>query len=105
GLMGESADGGCQEYIVAEERQLHPLPPQLGFEQGACIPIAYVTAWQMLVGKAKVKPGETILVHAAGSGVSIASIQIAKLHGMQIFVTSASEEKLQRAKVLGAHRF
>jgi len=105
GLLGETTDGGCQEYIAVHERQVHLLPHQISFEHGACIPITYVTAWQMLVGKAQVQPGETILIHGAGSGVSIACIQIAKLHGMQIFVTSSSEEKLQRAKVLGAHRF
>lgn len=105
GLLGETADGGCQEYLSVPERQIHLLPSQISFEQAACIPITYVTAWQMLVGKARVKPGETILIHAAGSGVSVACIQIARLHGMQIFVTSSSEEKLQRAKLLGAHRF
>jgi NADPH:quinone reductase-like Zn-dependent oxidoreductase len=105
GLLGETTDGGCQEYIAVHEQQVHALPPQLTFEQAACIPITFVTAWQMLVGKCQVRPGETILIHAAGSGVSVACIQIARLHGMQIYVTSTSEEKLQRAKVLGAHRF
>jgi NADPH:quinone reductase-like Zn-dependent oxidoreductase len=105
GLMGETVDGGLQEYVSVQEGQLFQLPPQISFEQGACIPIAYVTAWQMLVGKAKVRPGETVLIHGAGSGVSVACIQIAKMHGMQIYVTSNSEEKLGRAKLLGAHRF
>lgn len=105
GLMGETGDGGCQEYISVHERQVHPLPPQISFEHGACIPIAYVTAWQMLVDKARIKPGESILIHSAGSGVSVACLQIAKLFGMQIYITSASEEKLQRAKVMGGHRF
>lgn len=105
GLLGETESGGCQEYVTIHESRVHALPSQLSFEQGACIPIAYVTAWQMLVGKAKIRPGETVLVHAAGSGVSIAALQIAKMHGLQIYVTSSSEQKLQRAKVLGAHRF
>lgn len=105
GLLGETTDGGCQEYIAVEERQVHHLPQSLTFEHGACIPINYVTAWQMLVSKAKIRPGETILIHGAGSGVSIASIFIAKMHGMQIFVTSSSEEKLQRARTIGGHRF
>lgn len=105
GLLGETTDGGCQEYINVHERQVHHLPPQVSFEHGACIPITYVTAWQMLVGKAQIKPGETILIHAAGSGVSVACIQIARLFNMQIFVTSSAEEKLQRARMLGAHRF
>lgn len=105
GLLGESADGGCQEYFAADARQVHALPDRLTFEQGACIPIACVTAWHMLVEKARIQAGETILIHAAGSGVSIACLQIAKMHGLQIYVTSTSDEKLQRAKTLGAHRF
>ena len=105
GLMGETADGGCQEQIVVDESRVYALPTQVTFEQGACLPIAYVTAWEMLVGKAHAHQGETILIHAAGSGVSVAAIQIAKLLGLQIIVTSSSEAKLQRAKSLGAHRF
>lgn len=105
GLLGETADGGCQDYIAVEESQAHALPSQLTFEQGACIPINYVTAWQMLVRKAAIRPGETVLIHGAGSGVTIASIMIAKMHGCQIFVTSSSEEKLQRARLVGGHRF
>ena len=105
GLLGETADGGCQEYLAVHERQVHILPKQLTFEQGACIPINFVTAWQMLVGKARIQPGETILIHGAGSGVSVACIQIAKMHGLQVFITSSSEEKLQRARLIGGHRF
>jgi NADPH:quinone reductase-like Zn-dependent oxidoreductase len=102
GLLGESADGGCQEYIAVEERQVHLLPSQLSFEQGACIPIAYVTSWQMLLSKAHIQAGQSILIHAAGSGVSVACIQIAKLHGLKIFVTSTSDKKIEHAvKVLG----
>ncbi|MBI3555527.1 MAG: zinc-binding dehydrogenase [Deltaproteobacteria bacterium] len=105
GLLGETDDGGCQEYLAVHERQVSILPSQLTFEQGACIPINFVTAWQMLVGKAGIRPGETILIHGAGSGVSVACIQIAKMHGLQIFVTSSSEEKLQRTRLIGGHRF
>jgi NADPH:quinone reductase-like Zn-dependent oxidoreductase len=105
GLLGETRDGGCQEYISVPGQLVHTLPSNLTFEQGACIPIAYVTAWQMLVGKAKVQQGETILIHAAGSGVSVACIQIARKFGLQIYVTSTSDDKLQHARNLGAHRF
>ncbi len=105
GLLGESCDGGCQEYIAVESRQVHKLSDKITFEQAACIPIAYVTAWHMLVEKAKLKAGQTILIHAAGSGVSVACIQIAKKIGAQVIVTSTSDEKLQRAKALKADRF
>ncbi len=105
GLLGETSDGGCCEYIAVEQRQLYHLAPSISFEQAACIPVAFVTAWQMLVKKAAIQPGQTILIHGAGSGVSVASIQIAKMFGLQVYVTSSSEEKLSRAKSLGAHRF
>lgn len=105
GLLGESCDGGSQEYINVESRQVHKLSDKIAFEQAACIPIAYVTAWHMLVEKAKLQSGQTVLIHAAGSGVSVACIQIAKKLGAQVFVTSTSEDKLQRAKALKADRF
>lgn len=105
GLRGESQDGGLQEYVAVPASNVHLLPNNVNFEHGACIPVAYVTAWHMLVQKAKIKEGDKILIHAAGSGVSVACIQIAKLFKAQIYVTSTSEEKLQRAKILGAHRF
>ena len=105
GLLGETANGGCAELITVSERQVYQLPASLTFEQGACIPINYVTAWEMLVGKAKIRPGESIVIHGAGSGVSIACIQIAKMFGMQIYVTSNSDEKLHKTKMVGAHRF
>lgn len=104
GLLGETTDGACQEFIVVPERQVHALPQNVAFEQGACIPINYVTAWQMLVGKARVRAGESILIHGAGSGVSVACILIARLHGLQILVTSSSDEKLAKARTIGAHR-
>jgi NADPH:quinone reductase-like Zn-dependent oxidoreductase len=104
GLMGETTDGVAREYLAIHQNQLALLPAHLSFEQGACIPINYVTAWQMLVTKAQVKPGETILIIGAGSGVNIACLQIAKLFGLQIFVSSNDSEKLKRAHTLGAHR-
>lgn len=105
GLLGETISGGCQEYIILPEKMLWSLPGTVSFEQGACIPINYVTAWEMLMTKAKIQKGESILIHSAGSGVSVACIQIAKLMGLQIIVTSTSEQKLQRSRSLGASRF
>lgn len=105
GLLGESQNGACQEYVSVHEKQVHLLPPNLTFEQGAVIPVAYVTAWHMLVKRAKIKKGDTILIHSAGSGVSVAAIQIAKLFDCFVITTSTSDEKLIRAKTLGADRF
>ena len=71
GLLGETTDGGCQEHIVVNERNLALIPEHMSFEQAACIPIAYVTAWEMLVNKARIQQGQTILIHAAGSAVGV----------------------------------
>jgi NADPH:quinone reductase-like Zn-dependent oxidoreductase len=68
----------------------------------AAIPLVFLTAWQMVVGKAKVTPGQTVLVQAAGSGVSTAAIQIAKLHGARVLTTAGTDEKCARATSLGA---
>ena len=105
GLLGETTDGGCQDYIIVSESNLAHVPEHMSFEQAACIPIAYVTAWEMLVNKARIQQGQSILIHAAGSAVSVACIQIAKIFGLQIIVTSTNEQKLGRARGLGAHRF
>lgn len=104
GLLGETTDGGCQELVLVPESNLYVISPNLSFEQAACIPIAYVTAWEMLLRKAQVRHGETILIHAAGSGVSVACIQIAKMLGLQVIATSTSDEKLQQARGIGAHK-
>ncbi|MER3603555.1 MAG: alcohol dehydrogenase, partial [Thermus sp.] len=68
----------------------------------AAFPLTFLTAWQMVVDKLQVRPGEDVLVMAAGSGVSVAAIQIAKLHGARVIATAGSEEKLRKAKDLGA---
>jgi NADPH:quinone reductase-like Zn-dependent oxidoreductase len=102
GIMGESRQGGYAQHIVVPEQNLLPLPSKLSFEEGSAIPLCFLTAWQMVVTRAEVKPGQTVLVHAAGSGVSSAAIQIAKMHGARILATTSTDEKAKRAKELGA---
>ncbi|MGE4107230.1 MAG: zinc-binding dehydrogenase [Bacteriovoracia bacterium] len=102
GLIGETRDGGAAELIAVPERNLIPLPESVSFEQAACLPVAYVTAWSMLHRKAKLQSGETILIHAAGSGVSVACVQLAKMLGATVFVTASTAEKARRVKELGA---
>jgi NADPH:quinone reductase-like Zn-dependent oxidoreductase len=78
------------------------MPSNLSFTLAASIPLCFLTAWQMVVRKAEVKPGQTVLVQAAGSGVSSAAIQIAKMLGARVITTTSTDEKAERARRLGA---
>lgn len=102
GLLGEHVGGGCSEYFVTTPASLLPRPAHLSPAEAAAIPVTFLTAWQMLVGKARVQPGETVVILGAGSGVGVAGIQIAKLHGARVVATATSEAKLVRARELGA---
>jgi NADPH:quinone reductase-like Zn-dependent oxidoreductase len=101
-LLGEDTRGGNAEYLVVPAQNLLTKPGNLSFEEAACLPVTFLTAWQMLVTRGAVRPGEWVLVHAAGSGVGIAAIQIAKLHGATVIATAGSDEKIRRARDLGA---
>lgn len=101
-IIGQRADGGYAEYVKVPAANLIPKPDRLSFEQAAAIPLTFLTAWHMLVGRACVRPGEDVLVLAAGSGVGVAAIQIAKLHGARVIVTASTDEKLAKARELGA---
>ena len=101
-ILGEHRHGTYAEYVVLPEANLAPKPKNLSFEEAAAIPLTFLTAWQMVVDKLGVRPGDEVLVMAAGSGVSVAAIQIAKLFGARVIATAGSEDKLRRAKALGA---
>lgn len=101
-LFGYMIDGGCAEYVRAPETNVLFLPERLSFEEAAAVPLVFLTAWHMLVARARVRPGEDVLILAAGSGVGSAAVQIARLHGARVFATAGSEEKLRKAKELGA---
>jgi NADPH:quinone reductase-like Zn-dependent oxidoreductase len=79
-----------------------PRPKTITVEQAAAVPVTFLTAWQMLTRKARVQPGDDVLVMAAGSGVGTAAVQIAKLHGARVIATASSDDKLARARELGA---
>ncbi|WP_394826810.1 zinc-binding dehydrogenase [Pendulispora albinea] len=100
-MFGETTQGGYARHIVVPDANILPYPGELPFTQAAALPLVYLTAWQMVVARAQVKPGDTVLVQAVGSGVSTAAIQIAKLHGARVIGTAGSDEKLARAKELG----
>jgi len=102
GLLGEHRDGTQAEYVALPVAQVLPLPAGVSFEAGAAFPLVFLTAWHMLVARAGLRPGEDVLIHAGGSGVGSAAIQIAKLHGARVLTTTGGPEKGAKAKALGA---
>ncbi len=103
GLLGEHRDGGYAELVVVPRRNVFAIPAGLSYVEAAAIPLGFLTAWHMLAGRAALAAHEDILLHAAGSGVTSAGIQIARLLGARrILVTAGSAEKLDRARALGA---
>lgn len=101
-ILGEHRDGGWAERLVVPGVNVFPKPANLSFVEAASMPLTFLTAWHMLVDRAEVRPGEVVLIQAAGSGVSSAAIQIAKLWGATVIATAGSEAKLERARALGA---
>src|SRR5580693_2474463 len=101
-LFGRGVDGGCAEYVKSPAVNCVPIPENLSFEEAAAFPLVSLTAWHMLITRAKLKPAETVLVLAAGSGVGAAAIQIAKASGARVIATAGSDAKLARARELGA---
>ena len=101
-IIGYRRDGGYAQLVVVPGVNIIPKPPQLSWEEAAALPLVTVTAWHMLVTRANVQPGEDVLVHAAGSGVGSVAIQIAKLRGARVITTASSDEKLAKARELGA---
>lgn len=101
-ILGEHVSGGQAEKIAIAARNVLPKPANLSFEEAAAVPLTFMTAWHALVARARVRLGETVLVHAAGSGVGVAAVQIAKLFGARVIATAGSDAKLEKAKGLGA---
>ncbi len=102
GIFGESRDGGCAEYVVAPARNCLARPANLSCAEAAAMPLVFLTAWHMLVARARVRAGMDVLVHAAGSGVGSAAIQVAKLLGARVIATAGSDSKVAKARELGA---
>jgi len=94
--------GGYAEFVRVPAQNLVPLQDDIDFIRAAAFPLTFVTAWHMLMTRARLRRGEDVLVLAAGSGVGQAAIQIARLHGARVFATAGSEQKLERARALGA---
>ncbi len=101
-IVGETMDGTHAELIAVARDSIHPIPNSLSFEDAAAFPLVFVTAYRMLVTRARLQAGEWVLIWGIGGGVATAALAIAKSLGAQVAVTSSSDEKLERARELGA---
>jgi NADPH:quinone reductase-like Zn-dependent oxidoreductase len=101
GIVGETRDGTCAEFVVVPARNLLPMGPSTSFEEAAALPLASLTAWHMLVERCAVRAGDEVLVLAAGSGVSVVAIKILKILGARVYAAASSEAKLEKARALG----
>src|ERR1041384_4049377 len=101
-MIGYRRNGGYAELVAVPGVNITPKPTELSWPEAAALPLVTVTAWHMLVTRANVQPGEDVLVHAAGSGVGSIAIQIAKLRGARVITTASTDEKLAKARELGA---
>jgi len=101
-VLGTKSQGGYAEQVVAPASQIVAMPDGLSFVDAAAVTLATLTAWHMLRTQAELRPGETVLVQAAGSGVGSAAIQIARLTGAEVIATASSDAKLAKAQALGA---
>jgi len=101
-VLGNGVDGGNCELIAVPAVNVIPILDSLDFNQAASVPLVFLTAWHMLVGRAGIRMGQTVLVLGASSGVGIAAIQIAKLFHARVITTAGDENKLEKARALGA---
>lgn len=102
GALGESTTGGLAEYIAVPAANAIPLPDAVSFEQAAALPVAYGTAWRMLITRGQIQPGESVLILGASGGVGTGAVQIAKMMGCVVYAASSSPDKLARLAELGA---
>ncbi len=102
GIVGLSRQGTFAEQVAVPARNVAPKPSHLSFNEAGAFVLAQLTAWRMLMTRARLKPGETVLIHGIGGGVALYALQLAKLAGAEAIVTSSSDEKLSRASEMGA---
>src|SRR5207245_5739922 len=101
-ILGSQVDGGLAEVVKAPAVNVIPIPGSLSFEQAAAFPLTAVAAWHMLFGLARLQPAEDVLVLGAGSGVGSMAVQMAKAVGARAITTVGSDDKVEKAKELGA---
>jgi NADPH:quinone reductase-like Zn-dependent oxidoreductase len=102
GILGEHVHGGLAEYVKVDGRKVVKLPDTVKYEDAAAFVLVNMTAWRMLTSQARLRAGEDLLIIGVGGGVSSTGVQIGKLVGARVWVTSSSDEKLERARALGA---
>jgi NADPH:quinone reductase-like Zn-dependent oxidoreductase len=102
-LFGLGLDGGNAELVAAPEYSVLQIPDELEYDQAAAAPLVFLTAWHMLMTRARLQPGDDVLVLAASSGVGSAAIQVARMFQCRVIATAGGEEKLAKARALGAH--
>jgi NADPH:quinone reductase-like Zn-dependent oxidoreductase len=102
-VFGLKVDGGYAEYVKSPSVNVLPIPGDLSFDEAAAVPLVFLTAWHMLMTRAALKPGEDLLVIGAGSGVGSAAIQVAAMIGARVIAVAGTDEKLEKARSLGAH--
>ncbi len=103
GILGETRSGTFAEYIVVPAASLLPMPDGANFEETAAAQLVYLTAWRMLITRGQLRAGESVLIVGAGGGVNTASLEIAKLAGAEIYALTSTEEKMEKARQLGAN--
>jgi len=101
-VLGHRVDGGNCQLIAVPAVNVIPIPDRVDFNQAASVPLVFLTAWHMLVARGNIRPGQTVLVLGASSGVGIAATQVAKLFGARVITTAGDETKLEKARALGA---
>jgi NADPH:quinone reductase-like Zn-dependent oxidoreductase len=101
-LLGEHLPGTVADYVVVPAANVRGFPDNIAWDVAAAFPLATLTAWRMVVTRAAVRQGDTVLIWGIGGGVAVQALQIAKLQGARVWVTSGSDAKLERARALGA---
>lgn len=101
-LLGEAMDGGLAEQVKVDASQLVALPDDVSFEAAAALPVAYGTAYRMMVPRGRIQPGEKVLILGASGGVGTCCVQLAKMAGAHVIAAASSEDKLARLKAIGA---
>ncbi len=101
-ILGFQVHGGYAEYVKVPKTNVVPKPKNLTFEEAASFPLTYITAWNALIDKGKIQPGDTVFIWGGASGVGVAALQLAKLFGATVITTTSQDWKAQKLKQLGA---
>jgi alcohol dehydrogenase len=103
GMLGETLDGGRAEFVVVQPSMLLKIPAAVSFEQAAALPLAYGTAYRMMITRGNIKAGERVMVLGASGGVGVACVQLARMVGAEVLAFSSADEKLRRLTEIGAN--